>query len=143
MMNKIERSDKRALGLGKSSKISAGGQFSNNRSFLLLATGNCLMKTVFQIQRAAVWPPPDLIFRDRKWLNRLDVLGLPALGAFDHVELNLLTFLQAAESICLDRGEVYEDILSILAADESITLRVVKPLYCSCFHGVALFPLLF
>jgi hypothetical protein len=36
---------------------------------------------------------------------------------------------------------MYEYVFSVLAADESITLGVVEPLYCSCFHGVALFPL--
>jgi hypothetical protein len=34
---------------------------------------------------------------------------------------------------------VYEHVLAVLAADETITFGVVKPLYCSCFHGVALF----
>ena len=34
-------------------------------------------------------------------LDALDVLCLPALGAFDHVKLYLLTFLQAAEAIGL------------------------------------------
>jgi len=72
-------------------------------------------------------------------LHRLDVLGLPALRTLDYVELHLLAFLQAAESAGLNRGEVYEYILAVLAADKSITLGVVKPLYCSCFHDVALF----
>ena len=86
---------------------------------------------------------PSIRFFDlESGLDRLDVLGLPALRAFDNVELHLLTFLEAAESGCLDGGEVNEHILTVLAADESITLRVVKPLYCSCFHGVALFLLL-
>ena len=67
-------------------------------------------------------------------LDALDVLCLPALGAFDHVKLYLLTFLKAAESARLNCGEVHEYILSILAADESIALGVVKPLHCSCFH---------
>src|SRR4249920_3244879 len=93
-----------------------------------------------QIQRAAWRPPLDSIFACEKWLDSLHVLGLPALGAFDHIELNLLTLLQAAESTRLNRGEVYEYILTILAADETITLGVVEPLYCSCFHGIALFP---
>ena len=75
----------------------------------------------------------------RSGLRRLYILGLPALGAFDHIELDLLTFLQAAESIGLNGREVYEHVLPILAADETITFGVVKPLYCSCFHGVALF----
>jgi len=61
-------------------------------------------------------------------LDRLHVLGLPALRAFDHVELNLLTFLEAAEATGLDGGEVNEHVLTVLAADESITLGVVKPL---------------
>jgi hypothetical protein len=34
---------------------------------------------------------------------------------------------------------VYEHVLAVLAADETITFGVVEPLYCSCFHGVALF----
>jgi hypothetical protein len=29
---------------------------------------------------------------------------------------------------------MYEYILTILTADESIALGVVKPLHCSCFH---------
>ena len=70
-----------------------------------------------------------------QWLlDRLDILRLPALRALDHVELHLLTLLQAAEPAGLNRGEVHEDILSILAADKTITFGVVKPLYCSCFH---------
>src|SRR5258707_11102735 len=95
-----------------------------------------------QIQRAASRPPLDSVFDLESGLDRLDVLGLPALRAFDHVELHLLTFLEAAESTGLNRGEVHEYILPVLAADETITLSVVKPLYCSCFHGVALFLLL-
>jgi hypothetical protein len=71
-------------------------------------------------------------------LDALDVLSLPALGAFDHVELDLLTFLEAAESAGLNGGEMYEYILAVLAADKSIALRVVKPLHCSCFHDVAI-----
>jgi hypothetical protein len=72
-------------------------------------------------------------------LDAFDVLCLPALGAFDDVELNLLTFLQAAKTVCLDGGEVNENVLAILAADKTIALGIVKPLYCSCFHDVAMF----
>src|SRR5882762_8660969 len=72
-------------------------------------------------------------------LDALDVLGLPALGAFDHVKLHLLTFLQAAEAAGLNGGEMHEYILAVLAADESIALGVVKPLHCSCFHDDAMF----
>jgi hypothetical protein len=34
---------------------------------------------------------------------------------------------------------MYEDILAVLAADETIALGVVEPLHCSCFHVGALF----
>ncbi len=72
-------------------------------------------------------------------LDSLHVLRLPALRAFDHIELHLLTFLQAPESARLNGGEVNKYVFPILTADESVTLGVVKPLYCSCFHGIACF----
>ena len=75
----------------------------------------------------------------RSGLGALHVLGLPALRAFDHVKLHLLTFLQAAESARLNGREVHKYILTVLAADEAVALGVVKPLHCSCFHGVAMF----
>jgi hypothetical protein len=34
---------------------------------------------------------------------------------------------------------VYEHVLAALTADKTIALGIVKPLYCSCFHGVARF----
>jgi hypothetical protein len=37
---------------------------------------------------------------------------------------------------------VNENVLAILAADKTIALGIVKPLYCSCFHDVAVFLLL-
>src|SRR5580698_4877225 len=76
----------------------------------------------------------------RTWfcgLRRLYILGLPPLGPLDYIELHLLAFLQATESVGLDCREVHEHVFAILAADETIPFGVVKPLYCSCFHGVA------
>src|SRR5215471_4151727 len=84
------------------------------------------------------WPPLSA-FSCGSGLGSLDVLCLPALGAFDYVELHLLSFLEAAETAGLDGGEMHEDILAILAADKTVALGVVKPLHCSCFHDVALF----
>ena len=66
--------------------------------------------------------------------DSLNVLGLPALRAFGYIELHRLTFLQAAKSASLNGGEMHEDILTILTADEAIAFGVVKPLYCSLFH---------
>jgi hypothetical protein len=68
-------------------------------------------------------------------LQGLNVLCLPALGAFHHVELNCLTLLEGAEALCLNGGVVDENIFPALAADESETLGVVKPLHCSLFHS--------
>jgi hypothetical protein len=73
-------------------------------------------------------------------LDGLDVLGLPALRTFYDIELYLLALLQAAKSVRLDGGEVNEHILAVLTADETIAFGIVKPLYCSCFHGVAFVP---
>ena len=73
-------------------------------------------------------------------LDSLDVLSLPALWPFGHFELHGLPFLQAAETARLDRREVYEDVLATLAADETISLGVVEPLYCSLFHILVQIP---
>jgi hypothetical protein len=43
-------------------------------------------------------------------------------------------FLQAAKAASLNSGEMYEDIITSLTADEAVAVGVVKPLYCSLFH---------
>ena len=73
-------------------------------------------------------------------LQRADVFSLPALGSLGHFEFNGLAFLQTAKATALNRGEMDENILAGLAADEAVALCVVKPLYCSLFHDVAVFP---
>src|SRR5712692_7475488 len=76
-------------------------------------------------------------------LDSLNVLSLPALRAFGHLELHGLPFLQAAKAACLNSGEMHEDVLAILTADEAIAFGVVEPLYCSLFcHLIFLFPFL-
>jgi len=72
----------------------------------------------------------------QSFLENLNVLGLKAFGAAGHIECDGLTFLKAPEPIRLDGGEMHEDILAVLAADEAKPLRIVKPLYCSLFHCV-------
>jgi hypothetical protein len=81
--------------------------------------------------------PPLFLAGCFKFLQRFDVFCLPAFGSLYDVELDLLPFLQAAEAAGLDSREVDENIFAILAADKAIALRVVEPLYCSCFHCVA------
>src|ERR1051326_5490279 len=71
------------------------------------------------------------------FLQRLYVLCLQALGSLDDVELNRLPFFQAAEAFVLNGGVVYEHVLAILPADETIPFGVIEPLHCSLFHGGA------
>src|SRR6266852_3736397 len=66
-------------------------------------------------------------------LDSGNVLRLPAFGAFGHVELHGLAFLQALEAASLNRGEMHENVFAILTADEAIAFGVVKPLHCSLF----------
>jgi len=72
-----------------------------------------------------------------EWLYGLYVLCLPALRSLDNGELNGLTFLQAAESACLDGRVMDENVFAVLTADEAVALRVIEPLNCSLFHGDA------
>jgi hypothetical protein len=74
------------------------------------------------------------------FLQRPHVLGLQALRSLRHLEFHTLPFLQAAEAAGLDCGEMHEDILATLAADKTISLGVVKPLYCSLFHILVQIP---
>ena len=67
-------------------------------------------------------------------LQRDDVLCLQPLRTLLDDELHRLTLFQAAETVALDRREVYEYILAVLARDESVSLSVVKPLHSSLFH---------
>src|ERR1700680_4305748 len=56
------------------------------------------------------------------YLDRLNVLSLPALGALGDIELHGLAFLQAAEAARLNRRKVHKDILAILTAYKTIAL---------------------
>jgi hypothetical protein len=69
-------------------------------------------------------------------LQNLNILGLKALRALGHIELNGLTFLEAPEPIRLNRGEMHKDIFTGLPAYKAEPLGVVKPLHCSLFHYV-------
>jgi hypothetical protein len=74
-------------------------------------------------------------------LDSLNVLSLPALWTFGHIELHRLPFLQALETARLNSGEMHEDIFAILTADKAITLSVIEPLYYSLFcHLIVPFP---
>src|SRR5438309_973894 len=65
-------------------------------------------------------------------LSRLYVLRLPALRAFDHIELYLLAFLQAAESAGLNGRVVHENVLTVQASHQTIAIGIVKQLHSQC-----------
>jgi hypothetical protein len=65
-------------------------------------------------------------------LDSLDVLSLPALRAFGHIELHGLPFLQAAKASCMNSGEMHEDILASLAADKAVPLASLNHFTVPC-----------
>jgi hypothetical protein len=77
--------------------------------------------------------PPEIF--QSKWLQRLDVRRLQALGAADDFEFNRLAVVKRLIAISHDRGEVHENIFPGLALDESKALAGVKPLHCSLFFA--------
>src|ERR1051325_1166885 len=65
-----------------------------------------------------------------------DVCRLQALRTLDDVELDGRTFRKRTEAAALNRGEVDEQVVTVLAGDEAESLRVVEPLDgAGCFHG--------
>lgn len=66
-------------------------------------------------------------------LNTAYVRGGGSLFALLDREFDAVTFHQAAESSAFDRGEMYKDIVSVFASNETVALLVVKPLYCADF----------
>ena len=59
----------------------------------------------------------------------MDVGRLLAFGALDHVERDLLAFLQSLETLSLNRAEVSEQIFAtFIRGNEAEALGVVEPL---------------
>lgn len=68
-------------------------------------------------------------------LDLFYVYGLIAFGALSHFELNFLTLFKRFIAGSVNSRMMYEYILSaIFTGHEAITLSIVKPLHCSCFH---------
>ena len=57
-----------------------------------------------------------------------DVAGLRSLRTVNDLEFDLLAFLERPEAGTLNRGKVHENVVATLAFDETVPLRVVKPL---------------
>src|SRR6266851_2337646 len=63
-----------------------------------------------------------------------DVLPLRSLLALRDVELDLLSFFQAAVAVTLDRAEVHEHVRATLDRDEAVALIAVEPLHYALRH---------
>src|SRR6516225_1753036 len=63
-----------------------------------------------------------------------DVFRLGSLLALGDVELDLLSFLQAAITVAGDRTEVHEHVLATLDSDETVPLVGIEPLHSALSH---------
>src|SRR5213595_888436 len=71
--------------------------------------------------------------------DRVDLLGLRALGALGDGVLDALVVLEAAVTVSLDGGVVDEDVGgAVVGGDEPIALVRVEPLHCSLSHVLLL-----
>src|ERR1700733_3747315 len=67
--------------------------------------------------------------------DRADLLSLRTLRALACGELDSLVLLQAAETVSLDSGVVYEDVGgAVIRGDETIALVSVEPLHGALSH---------
>jgi hypothetical protein len=71
-------------------------------------------------------------------LIAVDVLGLEAFPAFDHLELDLFAFVQGFESLAHNCGMVDEDILPCLLHDETEPFFIIEPLDLATGHSCLL-----
>jgi hypothetical protein len=58
-----------------------------------------------------------------------DLLGLGAFASLNDVKFHLVALFEALITLALDGAVVNEDVSPALAAEESVTLCVVEPLY--------------
>ena len=70
----------------------------------------------------------------RTTLDYADVLRFLALLAGCSVELDKLTLFKALVTITLDVGEMYEDVVTLLARDEAESLFRIEKLHCTLCH---------
>src|ERR1039458_1360674 len=70
----------------------------------------------------------------RQISDHTDVLGFLALLAGCHIEFDLLALVEGLVAVALDVGEMNEDVVTLLARDESESLFCVEELHCSLCH---------
>ena len=64
-----------------------------------------------------------------KFFEAGDLVGLRALGSLDDVELDLIALFEALVPLALNGAVVNEDVRPAVAAEEAVSLCVVKPFY--------------
>jgi hypothetical protein len=77
-----------------------------------------------------------VLLDEKRPLDYADVLCFFAFFARCRVEFDELTFFKALVSIALNAGKVDENVVSLLARDETETFFCVKKLNCALRHGV-------
>jgi hypothetical protein len=61
-------------------------------------------------------------------LDKDYIAGLGAFLAFRDGEFNALTFIEVAETIHLDFGVVYEDVVAVFSLNETVAFATIEPL---------------
>jgi hypothetical protein len=79
------------------------------------------------------WTPPSKCYNAA--LDATNVRGLEALGPLRNLELDLVTLVQATETVALNRSVMDENVRTLLTRDETETLGVVEPLHSTLFHN--------
>jgi len=59
---------------------------------------------------------------------------LQTFGALDHIEFNIIAFLEGFESFSSDSREMAKDIVTILLLEKTKPLCIIEPLYFSFCH---------
>jgi hypothetical protein len=67
-------------------------------------------------------------------LNFADVSRLRTFLAFSYVKAYTISFSERLETVALDLGKVYKYVRTVVLLNETKTLCVVEPLYCTFCH---------
>src|ERR1700722_142539 len=116
-------------------QTSGAAMFAPSRSSVLCGR---LCRRATQTARSPAHQVHCSVSRVRGWpdqLDRLNLLGLRALGAAASGELDPLVLLEAAVALCLDGGVVHEDVGgAVVRLDKTEALVGVEPLHGALSH---------
>jgi hypothetical protein len=72
-----------------------------------------------------------------KTLKLRYILGLKTLGTGYNFKLNIISFVERLEAFTLNGAVMYKNVITGIAADETITFFVVKPLDGALFFHLS------